>query len=399
VVFVKVVSVVGARPQFIKAAPVSRVLRARGVTEVLVHTGQHYDRNLSALFFDELGVPDPDFNLGVGSGPHGWQTGQMLIRIEEILLQEHPDWALVYGDTNSTLAGALAAVKLHIPVAHVEAGLRSFNREMPEEHNRVLTDHVSDLLLCPTQTAVDHLFAEGVTQGVYLTGDVMYDAVLFNGDLAESRSDVLSRLQLTSGGYLLATVHRPQNTDDPAALSAILTAFGELEETVVFPAHPRTRTALARFEVPMPSNVRLIDAVGYLDMLVLEKHARLILTDSGGVQKEAYFFAVPCVTLRDETEWVETVEAGWNLLVGADAARIVAAVRQLAPAGVPVADQRRVLRQCHTQVPPRDESEHQQDRVARAQPSRKDLVFGDGRAADRVVDLLHNPGQHRDVYR
>jgi UDP-GlcNAc3NAcA epimerase len=358
----KVVSVVGARPQFIKAAPVGRALRARGLTEVLVHTGQHYDHNMSALFFQELDIPEPHFNLGVGSGLHGWQTGQMLTRIEEVLLEERPDWVLVYGDTNSTLAGALAAVKLHVPVAHVEAGLRSFNRGMPEEHNRVLTDHAADLLFCPTQTAVDHLAAEGVTRGVHLTGDVMYDAVLYNSDLAEARSDVLGRLDLAPENYMLATVHRPQNTDDPGALSAILVALGELERTVVLPAHPRMQAALERYGFEAPDNVRLINAVGYLDMLVLEKHARLILTDSGGVQKEAYFFAVPCVTLREETEWVETVAAGWNVLVGADPARIVAVARELAPPG----EQAVIIRQMRA------------------------AVFGDGQASERIVEILNH---------
>jgi UDP-N-acetylglucosamine 2-epimerase len=348
----KIASIVGARPQFIKAAPVSRALRARGMVEVLIHTGQHYDHNMSALFFKELNIPEPDWNLGVGSGPHGWQTGQMLIRVEELLLKECPDHVLVYGDTNSTLAGTLAAVKLQIAVAHVEAGLRSFNRRMPEEHNRVLSDHASDLLFCPTQTAVDNLAAEGLTQGVYLTGDVMYDAVLYNSDLAESRSDVLARLGLDPEEYLLATVHRPCNTDDARVLSGILKAFGELREEVVFPAHPRTRAALRQYGVQSPSNVRLIDAVGYFDMLVLEKNARLILTDSGGVQKEAFFFAVPCVTLREETEWVETVAAGWNRLVGSDPERIVEAVRELAPSGEPAA------------------------------------LFGDGRASDKVAAVL-----------
>ena len=356
----RILSVVGARPQFIKAAPVSRALRARGLKELLVHTGQHYDHNMSALFFEELNIPRPDFNLGVGSGPHGRQTGQMLTRLEEVLLDQQPDRVLVYGDTNSTLAGALAAVKLHIPVAHVEAGLRSFNRQMPEEHNRVLTDHAADLLFCPTQTAVDHLAAEGLTEGVYLTGDVMYDAVLYNSELAESRSDVLSRLGLTSGDYALATVHRPQNTDNHGALSAILYAFGELGEEIVLPAHPRTTAALARFGLKPPDNVRLIDAVGYLDMLTLEKHARLILTDSGGVQKEAFFFAVPCVTLREETEWVETVDAGWNVLAGAQPVRILESARRLMP-----------LREALTGL-------------ARAQES----IFGDGRASTTIAAIL-----------
>jgi UDP-GlcNAc3NAcA epimerase len=349
---VRIVSIVGARPQFVKAAPVSRALRSRGLHEVLVHTGQHYDHNMSALFFQELDIPEPDFNLDVGSGPHGWQTGQMLIRIEEVLLRKRPDFVLVYGDTNSTLAAALAAVKLHIPLAHVEAGLRSFNRDMPEEHNRVLTDHAADLLFCPTQTAVDHLAAEAITEGVHLTGDVMYDAVLYNSALAEEKSDVMRRLALTSGEYCLATVHRPQNTDEPGNLAAILGAFAAIEETIVFPAHPRTRAALEHHELNPPTNVLLIDAVGYLDMLVLEKHARVILTDSGGVQKEAFFFAVPCVTLREETEWIETVKNGWNALAGASHERIVKAVRTAMPSGEPA------------------------------------RVFGDGTASHRIAQIL-----------
>jgi UDP-GlcNAc3NAcA epimerase len=349
----KIVSIVGARPQFIKAAPVSRALRRDSQhTEVLVHTGQHYDQNMSAVFFEELAIPQPDYNLEVGSGPHGQQTGRMLEAIEQVLLDEQPDWVLVYGDTNSTLAGALAAVKLHLPVAHVEAGLRSFNRRMPEEHNRVLTDHLADLLFCPTQTAVDNLANEGITRGVHNIGDVMYDALLYNIAIAEERSTVLHRLRLESRAYLLVTVHRAENTDDPARLAAILEAFGALSEPIVFPAHPRTWSALAEFKLSVPANVQLIQPVSYLDMLLLEKHARLILTDSGGVQKEAYFFGVPCVTLRDETEWVETVEAGWNVVAGADPQQIAAAVRDLHPSG----------------TPPK--------------------VFGDGRANERVVKII-----------
>jgi len=327
----KIVSIVGARPQFIKAAPVGRALRAQGLTEVLVHTGQHYDHNMSALFFDELDIPEPDYHLGVGSGPHGWQTGQMLARIEEILLKEQPDWVLVYGDTNSTLAGALAAVKLHIPVAHVEAGLRSFNRRMPEEHNRVLTDHIADLLLCPSQTAVDNLAEEGITQGVHLVGDVMYDALLFAAERAKTHSTILTDLRLNEKGYALATVHRAENTDDPARLQGIFAAFDALDTLVVLSLHPRTRKALERMGYSPAPHVRLIEPVGYLDMVQLEQAARLILTDSGGIQKEAYWLGVPCITLRDETEWVETVEAGWNVLAGAERARIVQAVRAFAP--------------------------------------------------------------------
>jgi UDP-N-acetylglucosamine 2-epimerase len=311
---------------------------------------------MSAIFFDELQIPEPDHNLGVGSGSHGWQTGQMLIRIEEVLLAEQPDWVLVYGDTNSTLAGALAAVKLHVPVAHVEAGLRSFNRRMPEEHNRVLTDHASDRLFCPTLTAMDNLVREGIGQNADLVGDVMYDAVLFNAELAEGGSTVLERLDLEPGGYALATVHRPRNTDDAQRLQNIVAAFAELQIPVVFPVHPRTRQRLDGADLdsglPQSSHPRLIEPVGYLDMLVLEKNASLILTDSGGVQKEAYFFAVPCLTLREETEWVETVDAGWNVLVGADREAIVAAASEFKPVG----------------VPPR--------------------MFGDGRAAAKIVELL-----------
>ena len=329
----KILSVVGARPQFIKAAPVSKALREGGHQEYLVHTGQHYDFGMSQVFFDEMGLADPDANLGVGSGPHGRQTGQMLALIEQAIQAQEPDLVLVYGDTNSTLAGALAAVKLHIPVAHVEAGLRSFNREMPEEHNRVLTDHCADLLFCPTQTAVENLSRENITQGVHWVGDTMYDAVLAFAEAARQRSTILRDLKLQPGGYLLATLHRPYNTDIRPNLESILSAFGQLDEPVVFPVHPRTRGKLAEFGLldSLPRNLRLIEPVGYLDMLALEQNARRILTDSGGMQKEAFFFAVPCITLRPETEWVETVAAGWNVLAGADAEKIVAAARVWQP--------------------------------------------------------------------
>nr|WP_205703841.1 UDP-N-acetylglucosamine 2-epimerase (non-hydrolyzing) [Candidatus Chloroploca sp. Khr17] len=327
-----ILTVLGARPQFIKAAPVSKALREAGHHEYLVHTGQHYDHAMSQIFFDELGIPQPDVNLGVGSGGHGKQTGAMLMRLEEVILEQRPDWVLIYGDTNSTLAGALAAVKLHVPVAHVEAGLRSFNREMPEEHNRVLTDHCADLLFCPTQTAVDNLAREGITQGVHLVGDTMYDAVLQFGELARQRSRILETLGLTPKQYLLATAHRPYNTDNPEHLRSIISAFVACGETVIFPVHPRTRARLADAGVMAmlkdAPHVRLIEPVGYLDMLMLEQNARMILTDSGGMQKEAYFFAVPCITLRPETEWVETVEAGWNVVVGASKERIATTLRE-----------------------------------------------------------------------
>ncbi len=330
----KIISVVGARPQFIKAAVVSKALRSReGVKEIIVHTGQHYDENMSQMFFEEMEIPPPDYYLRVGSGPHGQQTGRMLERIEEVLLKEKPDWVLVYGDTNSTLAGALAAAKMHIPLAHVEAGLRSFNRRMPEEINRVLTDHMADILFAPTKTAVENLRREGIPQErVHLVGDVMYDAALFYGEMAEKKSSILSKLHLKPRGYILATVHRAENTDSAARLRAIFCGFqlaaAENGLVVVVPLHPRTRSALERegllrFHLEKQeltlafgcAGVKLVGPVGYLDMLVLEKNARLIATDSGGIQKEAFFFRVPCITLRGETEWIELIESGWNRLV------------------------------------------------------------------------------------
>lgn len=331
----RIVSVVGARPQFIKAAPVCRALRGETGrhAEILVHTGQHYDPGMSDVFFDELGIPAPDHHLGVGSGPHGAQTGAMLAGIERVLAAGRPDVVLIYGDTNSTLAGALAAAKLGIPAAHVEAGLRSYNRTMPEEINRVVADHVASLLFCPSPAAADNLSREGVTRGVHVVGDVMADALSDASRRAEGRSTVLERLGLRPGGYLLATIHRAENTDDPARLLAIVEAFGRAGETVVFPVHPRTRRALAALGDPQArsTSLRAIDPVGYLDMTMLERSARMILTDSGGIQKEAYWLGVPCLTLRRETEWVETVEAGWNKVVGTDADAIVRAVRDFRP--------------------------------------------------------------------
>ena len=317
----KVVTIVGARPQFIKAAAVSRVLRAKpGVHEMLVHTGQHYDENMSDVFFEELEIPLPNYHLGIGSGSHGMQTGRMLEGVEKVLLEEKPDWVLVYGDTNSTLAGALAAVKLHIPVAHVEAGLRSFNLRMPEEVNRVLTDHISEILFAPTEAAVENLRREGISLGrIERVGDVMYDAALFYGKKAEEESKILRKLGLSPQGYILATVHRAGNTDNPYRLEAIFGGLCRtaLEIPVVLPLHPRTRFALEREKLfnTAQQRLRLIEPVGYLDMVMLEKNARLVATDSGGVQKEAFFYRVPCVTLRDETEWVELVELGWNRVV------------------------------------------------------------------------------------
>jgi UDP-GlcNAc3NAcA epimerase len=315
----KILTVVGARPQFIKAAAVSRSVAGRaGVEEVLLHTGQHYDDNMSDLFFRELEIPAPKYHLGIGSGTHGVQTGRMLEALDAILVDERPDWVLVYGDTNSTLAGALAAVKLHIPVAHVEAGLRSFNRAMPEEINRIVADHVSTLLFAPTAAAVGHLRNEGVAAAaVRQVGDVMYDAALFFGRKAQTDSDILARLGLAPRGYVLATVHRAENTDDPARLGAIVDGLGAVARDlpVVLPLHPRTRQALrAQGLEARVAGLRLLEPVGYLDMVSLERSAAAVATDSGGVQKEAFFYQTPCVTLRDETEWTELVELGWNRL-------------------------------------------------------------------------------------
>ena len=328
---IKIVTIVGARPQFIKAAAVSRVIRnqyADRIDELLVHTGQHYDENMSQVFFDELDIPHPRFNLEISGGNHGAMTGRMLEAVENVLLAEKPDWVLIYGDTNSTLAGALAAVKLHIPVAHVEAGLRSFNMRMPEEVNRILADRVSSRLFCPTETAVVNLAREGVTAGVSLVGDVMYDVSLYYRDVARSRSDALERLDLKEGEYVLATCHRAENTDDPRRLREIGLALAELasSQQVVLPVHPRTAKILAdQGLTSMMQNVKFVEPLPFLDMIRLEQSARVIVTDSGGVQKEAFFYDVPCVTMRDETEWVETVELGWNVLTGASREAIVAA--------------------------------------------------------------------------
>lgn len=329
----KVVSIVGARPQFIKAAAISRVLREHH-TEVLVHTGQHYDYEMSGIFFDGLELPCPDRNLGVGSGTHGAQTAAMLKGIEDVVLAERPEYVLIYGDTNSTLAGALAASKLSVPVAHVEAGLRSYNRRMPEENNRVVADHLSDLLMCPSETAVRNLATEGITRGVFQVGDVMLDVLNWaKQQLAAKPPTILNDLGLAKGHYLLATVHRSENTDDPARLSQILHALNALDEFVVFPLHPRTRKMIAEVGCEVEHRVRVIDPVSYMDIVALTSASRLVLTDSGGLQKEAYWLDVPCITLRDETEWVETVKEGWNLLVGADPQRIVDAVCSFAPNG------------------------------------------------------------------
>ena len=330
--FVKVVSIVGARPQFIKLAPLSKALREAGFKEVIVHTGQHYDDNMSELFFKELEIPEPDYNLGIGSGSHGEQTGRMLIAIEDILLKENPNLVIIYGDTNSTLAGALASSKLHIPLAHIEAGLRSFNKNMPEEINRIVADHLSSLLFAPTETAVENLRREGIEKGVYLVGDIMFDALMHFSKISDAKSKILEALNLKPKEYYLATIHRAENTDNYERLKNILEALSSLDKPVIFPVHPRTKKKVEEYNLEfLIEKIQVIEPVGYLDMIQLEKNAKAILTDSGGVQKEAFWLRVPCITLRDETEWVETVRYGWNRLVGADKEKILDAVKNISP--------------------------------------------------------------------
>ena len=327
----KFATILGTRPQFIKASPLSHELRQHH-EEVLVHTGQHYDSGMSDIFFKELALPVPDYHLGVGSGPHGAQTGAMLAAIEGVLQKEAPDAVIVYGDTNSTLAGALAAAKLHLPVAHVEAGLRSFNRRMPEEINRVLVDHLSTWLFAPSEVSREQLAREGIREGVHVVGNIMADAVRLHGERA-AQSRTLERLGLRPGAFYLATVHRAENTDEPDALRSILRALGALDKPVVLPIHPRTEKRAAELEITVGANVRVLPPQGYLAMLALERGAACILTDSGGMQKEAYYLEVPCVTLRNETEWVETVATGWNTLTGTGPERILAAVARRSDGG------------------------------------------------------------------
>lgn len=321
----------GARPQFVKLAPVSQALRTRH-EEIILHTGQHYDYRMSAQFFDELAIPTPDYHLEVGSALHGAQTARMLEAIEGVLMKERPDWVIVFGDTNSTLAGALAAAKLHIPIAHIEAGLRSFNRAMPEEINRIVTDHLADRLFCPTETACRHANAEGITRGVEMVGDVMYDMVLqARPRIAARVQHLLRSMHVSPREYLLATVHRPVNTDDAMAMRNIAQALNTLTMPILFPLHPRTRSRMEGYGITWGSHIQFMEPAGYLDMLTLEQHAHRILTDSGGMQKEAFLLGVPCVTLRAETEWMETVEAGWNVLVGSRTPAIIAAVSRAEP--------------------------------------------------------------------
>lgn len=360
-------SLIGARPQFVKAAMLSRALRDAQARQIIIHSGQHYDENMSAIFFDEMEIPRPDYNLEIGSGSHAFQTGEIMIKLEALCIEQPPDALIVYGDTNTTLAGALVAAKLHIPIAHVEAGLRSFDRTMPEETNRVVADRLSTWLFCPTDTAVHNLRQEGLTQGVHNVGDIMYDAVLYYTRMALGKSRILEALQLPEKGYLLTTIHRDFNTDDIERLTALVQGLMASRHPIVFPVHPRTRKQLDAFNLLAPlrknSTIHLIEPVGYLDMLRLQQAAKAILTDSGGMQKEAYFLNVPCLTLRPSTEWVETVKTGWNRLIKAETASIVEAIETVAsPASAP---------------PP---------------------LFGHGRTGKQITDILSSPSakpEHR----
>jgi len=351
-----IVSVVGARPNFVKLAALSKSIEDN-LDHRIIHTGQHYDFEMDSVFFDQLNIPKPDINLGVGSGPHGWQTGKMLIGIEKALMKYRADIVLVYGDTNSTLAGALAAAKLRIPVAHVEAGLRSYDRDMPEETNRVLVDHLSALLFCPTKTSVDNLWREGIEQGVHQVGDVMYDSVLYNASLIDRRFEIFEKLDIERKQFILTTIHRPVNTDYRENLANIVEALLAVNEKIVFPCHPRTKIKLIEFglfsELKNSQHVVLIEPLGYLDFLALEKNSLKIITDSGGIQKEAYLFSVPCITLRNQTEWIETVECGWNFLAGTDKERIIRAIYDFVPSR-----------------------------------KRKRSFFGDGKASKKIVETI-----------
>lgn len=346
----KIITIVGARPQFIKAATVSRIISQNPeIAEIIIHTGQHYDENMSDVFFDELKIPKPQYNLGVGSSMHGRQTARMLEGIEEILIKEKPQWVIVYGDTNSTIAGALAASKLHIPIAHIEAGLRSYNRRMPEEINRISTDHISDLLFAPTRNALDILQSEGLGNRSVFSGDVMYDSILYFKEMSREKVNITKLAPVEPGGYYLATIHRQENTEDIKRLQQIFIAFSELDLPVIVPLHPRTRNILD--EVSFRSNVKIINPVGYLDMVGLLSNCIKVFTDSGGLQKEAYFLKKPCITLRDETEWIETLEGNWNVVVGADKDKILEKVH---------------LNKFDTQKE----------------------YFGDGHAAEKIIDRL-----------
>ena len=354
----KILSVVGARPEFIQAMSVSQALRAEH-QEILVHTGQHYDYQMSQAFFDELDIPVPDHNLEVGSASQAQQTAEIMVRLEKVIFQEKPDFLIMRGDTNSSLAAALVASKLNIPFAHIEAGERSFNREMPEEINRLVADRLANLHFCVSKIAERNLSDEGIVDSAHWVGDVMLDAVLHARSIAQSKSTVLERLRIEPKNYSLVTIHRAGNTDDPKRLEQIISALNQVSEPVILPVHPRTQKALSKINIHLDDNVRAIDPVGYFDMLVLEENARLIATDSGGVQREAYYLEIPCLTLRDETEWVATVETNWNKLVGAD--------------------KKLILDSWFDFVPP---AEHPP-------------IYGDGTAGSRIADILNRTQIHK----
>jgi len=345
----KIATIIGARPQFIKSATISRIFKNyNDINEIIIHTGQHYDENMSEIFFNELKIPKPNYNLEVGSESHGKQTAMMLEKIEAILLKEKPDWVLVYGDTNSTIAGALAATKLHIKIAHVEAGLRSFNRKMPEEINRIATDHISDILFVPTQNAMNLLANEGIVERAVLVGDVMYDAILYNQKLADEKYKLSDITNLNN--FYLGTIHRPSNTDNLVRLQYIFSAFSELDLPIILPLHPRTQKIIKK--IKYSKNVKIIEPVSYLKMIVLLKNCKKVLTDSGGLQKEAYYLHKPCITMRDETEWIETLENNWNFIVGADKDLIL-------------------------------------EKVKNKEFGKQKDYFGDGKAAEKIVDFIY----------
>ena len=325
----KIATIVGARPQFIKYACLYNDLR-KEYDEILIHTGQHYDYEMSKIFFDQFHIPTPNYNLNIHENTHGKQTGKMIIEIEKILLKEKPDLTLVFGDTNSTLAGALTSTKLHIPTAHIEAGLRSFDREMPEEINRVLTDHMSEILFAPTKYAMQNLKNEGIKKNIYNVGDLMYDLLMQLTHLIE-KSNILEKLNIQSKKYILFTLHRQSNTDNIKNITTILSSLSSIDENIIFPIHPRTFKKIKEYNVNVGKNIKIIKPLGYIDFLSLEKNAKKIITDSGGIQKEAYIFKVPCITLREDTEWVETVDDDWNILVGSNKEKIINAINNFSP--------------------------------------------------------------------
>lgn len=357
----KILTVVGARPQFIKAGVVSRIIRdnfSDRLDEILIHTGQHYDKNMSDIFFKQLDLPQPKVNLEIGSSSHGEQTGKMLSLLEQVFIKEKPDMVVVYGDTNSTLAGALAAAKIHLPVAHVEAGLRSWNRKMPEEINRVMVDHISNLLFCPSDVSINNLKKEGIAEGVIKTGDVMHDSALYCAQRADNEKENFNRIceefSVSPGKYFLATVHRAENTDQIENLKHIISSFDKLPQKVVWPVHPRTKRMMEKNKIVCGNNVVLTSPFSYLDMILFLKNAAMVLTDSGGVQKEAMFFETPCVTLRSETEWTETIESGWNLLSGIDSNQILKTVK------------------AHSNTPKKNTEQ----------------IYGTGKSADKVITAI-----------